>query len=91
MKGRVKATKSKPTRANTEKVETGSANVFADLHGTQRYENHRTIHSGNQLTKEVVFQGFLHLVTSAPSSTSHFPFIPATILPQHNLPTDLPQ
>ena len=31
MKGRVKATKSKQTRANTKKVEIGSGNVFADL------------------------------------------------------------
>jgi predicted XRE-type DNA-binding protein len=31
MKGRTKATKSKQTRAKTEKVEIGSGNVFADL------------------------------------------------------------
>ena len=31
MKGRVKAIKSKQTKLNTEKVEIGSGNVFADL------------------------------------------------------------
>ena len=31
MKGRVKTTKRKQTRANTEKVEIGTGNVFADL------------------------------------------------------------
>ncbi|HYK22832.1 MAG TPA: helix-turn-helix transcriptional regulator [Pyrinomonadaceae bacterium] len=31
MKGRVKSKKSKKTRRNTDKVETGSGNVFADL------------------------------------------------------------